>query len=152
MSDIQMDIALPNDNDGFVLLQCSLCGEFFKLRPSDVKADDVIQIWCPCCGLKSNSYVTDDIIELAEKMTKNITIDKVFEEMKKIERQIKGNGVSFKAGKRPQEELEAPIIAGIEALETQKYKCCKREAKIKPLVKMCGSYCPYCGVRYDEYK
>ena len=40
---------------------------------------------------------------------------------------------------------------GIEALEVEEYPCCKREAKIKPIYKMCGSYCPFCGVRYEEY-
>ena len=45
---------------------------------------------------------------------------------------------------------EIPLIAGIKALEIQKYKCCKKEAKINFLMKECGSYCPYCGVIYNE--
>ena len=152
MSDIQMEIALPTDNDGLVLFQCPLCGEFFKLRPNDVEADDVIEIWCPCCGLKSDTYVTDDIIELAEKMAKNIADSIIFKEMEKWERQFKGSGISFKAGKKPREEVEMPIMASIEALEIEKYKCCKREAKIKSIARVCGSYCPYCGVGYDGNK
>ena len=34
----------------------------------------------------------------------------------------------------------------IEALERKMYSCCKMEAKIKPILKMSGSYCQYCGV------
>ena len=42
-------ISIPADEDGFVLMQCPLCGEFFKLRAEDFEAEDVIEIWCPCC-------------------------------------------------------------------------------------------------------
>ncbi len=45
MGDVQMEISVPTDNDGFVLLRCSLCGEFFKMKPSEMEADDVIEIW-----------------------------------------------------------------------------------------------------------
>ena len=30
MGDIQMEISIPTDNDGFVLLQCEWCKEFFS--------------------------------------------------------------------------------------------------------------------------
>lgn len=152
MSDIHMEISIPTDNDGFVLLQCPFCGEFFKLRPNEMETEDVIEIWCPCCGLKSENHLTDDVIELALKMGKNVAMDMIFDELKKWERNFKGSGISFKADKKPSRESENPIVAGIEALEVEKYRCCKKEAKIKPLIKMCGSYCPYCGVRYDEFK
>lgn len=152
MSDIHMEISIPTDNDGFALLKCPFCGEFFKLRPNEMEAEDVIEIWCPCCGLKGENYLTDDVIELALKMGKNVAMDMIFDELKKWERNFKGSGISFKADKKPSREVENPIVAGIEALEIEKYRCCKKEAKIKPLIKMCGSYCPYCGVRYDEFK
>lgn len=86
------------------------------------------------------------------KMAENFFRNSIFEEMKKWERKVKGKGISFKAGKRPKEEEELPIVSVIDDLEIQKYNCCKKEAKIKPLIKMCGSYCPYCGVLYYEYK
>ena len=149
MGDVQMEISVPTDSDGFVLLRCSLCGEYFKMKLSEMEADDVIEIWCPCCGLKSENYLTDDIIELSLKMAKNVAMNMIFDEMKRWERQFSSNSISFKAGKQSEKEAETPIVAGVEALEIQKYKCCKREAKIKPLIKMCGSHCPYCGVKYD---
>lgn len=152
MSVINKEISIPNDNDGFALLRCPHCGEFFKLRPNEIQSEDVINIWCPSCGLISDNYLTMDVIELSMKMAKNIAFDIVFNEFKKMERNFKGSGFSFKAGKKPDIEIENPIVAGIEAMEIEKYKCCKREAKIKPLVKLCGSFCPYCGVRYDEFK
>lgn len=149
MTDINLEISIPTDNDGFVLLQCPLCGEFFKLAPIDIEAEDVLEIWCPCCGLKSETYLTADVVELALKMAENTALGLVYKEMKKLEGKFKGNGLSFKAGKKPTLKPENPIVAGIEMLDNNKYECCKREAKIKPIVKMIGSYCPFCGVNYD---
>ncbi len=152
MGDIQMEISIPTDNDGFVLLQCEWCKEFFKLVPNEMESDEVVEIWCPCCGLRGNEYFTEEVIELGMKMVKNFAMDTIFSEMKKWERKFNGKGISFKAGKKPHEEDELPIVSVIDNLEIQKYNCCKKEAKIKPLIKMCGSYCPYCGVAYYEYK
>lgn len=152
MSDVKIKISIPTDNDGFALLQCPLCGEFFKLTPSDIQADDVIEIWCPCCGLKSENYLTEDVIKLAMKMTENVAMDMIFKEMNKLERDFKGSGLTFKVGNKPKPKSENPIMSGIEALEMQKYDCCKRQAKIKPIVKFSGSYCPFCGVNCDGDK
>lgn len=67
MSTIIGEVSIPADDQGFVLMQCPLCGEFFKIKPGDYHAEDVIEIWCPSCGLKAENYFTDDVIELALK-------------------------------------------------------------------------------------
>lgn len=149
---IVKEIAIPADNDGFALLQCNLCGEFFKLKPSDVQSDEVLNIWCPVCGLISDGYFTQDVIDLALKMATNIANDLLFDSLKDMQKNFNGGFISMKISKKPDREIESPIVSGIEALEIQKYKCCKKQAKIKPLVKIFGSYCPYCGVKYDEFE
>ena len=151
MSETIGEIAIPADNEGFCLLQCPHCGEFFKLTPSDIEAEDVIEIWCPSCGLIGENYFTDDAIQLALKKTKNYAMDLIFNEMKKWEKEFGGGPVTFKVGKQPVHEEEKPLMYSVEALELVKYPCCKKEAKIKPIYKICGSYCPFCGVRYDEH-
>ena len=149
---IVKEIAIPADNDGFALLQCNLCGEFFKLKPSDVQSDEVLNIWCPVCGLISDGYFTQDVIDLALKMATNMANDLLFDSLKDMQKNFNGGLISMKISKKPAKEIESPIVSGIEALEIQKYKCCKKQAKIKPLVKIFGSYCPYCGVKYDEFE
>lgn len=145
MDNKTFEITIPADNDGFVLLQCPLCSEFFKLRASECQSDDVIEIHCPSCGLVSDSYFTDDVISLAKTISLNYALDKIYESFNSIK---SNKYVSFKAN-QPLHEEEYSIKSGIEALEIQKYLCCSREAKVKALYKMCGSYCPYCGVRFD---
>ncbi len=64
-----------------------------------------------------------------------------------MERQFRKGPVTFKAGKRPKHEPENPIRSGIEALEIVSFPCCKRTAKVKPILSMTGCYCPFCGVK-----
>lgn len=149
MSSTIGEISIPTDADGFVLFQCPLCGVYFKLYADDVSADDVIEVTCPSCGLKSENYLSADVINIAIAKAKNYALDLFYEEFKKLERSTKGGGISFSAGPKPKHESEGKVYDGIEALDIEKYICCKREAKIDPILKLCGSYCPYCGVRRD---
>lgn len=152
MSDeFHMTISIPTDDEGYVLLQCEHCGTFFKMTPSDIEDDGVLRIFCPSCGLTSETYVTEDVLELALKMARNIAGDMICDAFKDLERHNKRNSVvKFKAGKRPKHETEDPIRSGIEAMEIAAFPCCNRTAKIKPLLKMTGAYCPFCGVKNYE--
>lgn len=153
MSDeIQMTISIPTDDEGYILLKCEHCGIFFKLMSSDIQDDGVLNIYCPSCGLISDNYNTDDVEELASKMAGNLVNDMIFDMFKDLERHSKNSVVKFKTGKRPRHESEEPIHSGIEALEISMFPCCGRTAKIKPLLKMTGAYCPFCGVKNYEIK
>ncbi|CEN25716.1 hypothetical protein [Paraclostridium sordellii] len=148
-----IEIPIPTDKDGFVLLKCSLCGELFKLVPSELESEDVIHIWCPVCGLVIENCLTDDVVNLALKIGENELVDRIFDEMKAMERMFDGSSaISFKVENEQSRQIEVPIKTSIDSLEIQNYKCCKRKAKINPLVKTCGSYCPYCGGIYDGIK
>ncbi|CAM3098139.1 TFIIB-type zinc ribbon-containing protein [Lactococcus hircilactis] len=147
MTDTNFEIKIPTDNDGYILFKCPKCTNYFKVKPSDVEDDGILQIFCPACGLSSENYLTDDIIELALSKVGNYANNLIFQEMKKWEQEFSGSGLSFKAGKKPTEEYEVPIRSTIEAMNVRLYQCCARTAKIKPLLEMTSSYCPFCGVK-----
>lgn len=117
-------ISVPTDDYGYILLQCSYCGNFFKSTPDDIEDNRVLKLYCPSCGLNSDDYITEDVFELAAAMANNKVVDMVYNEFKKMERQFKGGPVIFKAGKRQKYESENPICSGIEALETTTFPCC----------------------------
>ena len=151
MSDtINIEIPIPTDNDGYVLLRCQRCGNFFKVIPSDYKDDGVLNLYCPCCGLTSETYVTEDVLDLSQSIVHNIATDIVYDEFKKMERMFRSGPIKFSAGERPKHEAENPIKSGIDALTVVDFECCKKTAKIKPLLKIMGSYCPFCGVKNME--
>ncbi len=153
MSDnLNMEISIPSDSDGFILLQCPLCSEYFKLTAQDINAEDVLGIWCPNCGMRSENYLSEEIIKLATVMCKNKVEDMLYREMKKLEQKTRGKFITFKTGRKPTPEYEAPVVPGIDALDIENYICCKKQAKISPSVKLVGGYCPFCGVNHDECK
>ena len=150
MSDKTFEISIPADNNGFCLLQCPTCGEFFKLKPSDYEDDGILEIHCPSCGLTDNAYLTDDVIRLGIAKAKNYENDIIHYFLMDMEKSLRGSSVSLKAGKKPRPEPELPIRSGVEALVITGFPCCKKEAKIKPLLKITGCYCPFCGVKNFE--
>lgn len=149
--EFHITISIPTDDEGYILLRCEHCGTFFKATPSDIEDDGVLHIFCPSCGLISDSYVTEDVIELARRIVENKVNDMIYDAFKDLERHNKRNSVvKFNTGKRPKHETEDPIRSGIDALEIASFPCCSRTAKIKPLLKMTGAYCPFCGVKNYE--
>ena len=152
MEDTIIKISIPSDDEGFVLLQCPLCGIYFKLRPSDYEDDSVLYVYCPSCGLSSDNYMTNEVIELAHNIASNYAMDVLFEEFKELERKTANNRmISFKAGSKPRSLSEEPIKSSIEAMTILDFNCCNKQIKTKPLLKMTGCYCPFCGVKEYEF-
>lgn len=65
MKHAEMQITIPSDAEGFVLLQCPLCTDYFKLKPYDMEDEVFLKIYCPSCGQAGGSFFTDDILDLA---------------------------------------------------------------------------------------
>ncbi len=150
--DFSIEIAIPSDEDGFILLKCGYCGNFFKVPAQELNNDNNLNIYCPCCGLISESYITQDVVDLARAMITNYMNDAIYEAFKGLEKTTKKGVLQFKAGQRPKHESENPIRTGIEALEIATLDCCNKKAKVKPLLKMTGCYCPFCGVKEYDVK
>lgn len=150
MDNFKISISIPTDDEGYCLLKCPTCGTFFKATPNDIEDDGILELFCPSCGCSGGNYLTEDVIELGMKMLKNEAMDSVYEQLKKLERKTKNGFISFKAGQKPKREIIEPLRSGIEALEIARFPCCNRSAKIKPLLKMTGCYCPFCGVKNYE--
>lgn len=150
MEDFNIKITIPSDDEGYILLQCPICGTYFKITSSDIKDNSVFKLYCPSCGLTSDNYITQDVIDLGMKILKNKTNELIYNEMKKLEKRYSKGNLKITSGKKPTPESIEPIHSGIEALEIVSFDCCKRTAKIKPILKMTGCYCPFCGVKNYE--
>lgn len=148
MDDLSISILIPTDDDRFVLLRCHKCGEYFKLLSDDVQSEKVLNIHCPQCGLISENYITDDVIELAQAKTINHLFDGFYSEMKKCKRKNCNSFIKMKASK-PEKEEEISIRLTIDSMEVVVFECCDCQAKIRHLLNYCGCYCPYCGGQKD---
>lgn len=141
-------IPIPADAEGYVLLQCPLCRHFFKLVTNDIEKAEVV--FCPSCGMKSDNYVTKEIIELAQAKVINYAEEELYSAFKQLERKTRGGMISIKAGKKPKPKPENPIRNKAEAMEIARFDCCGKTCKTKPLLIMTGCYCPFCGVKEYE--
>ncbi|VEP16116.1 conserved hypothetical protein [Hyella patelloides LEGE 07179] len=149
MSEVTFKIDVPTDDDGFLTLQCPFCSERFKLTVQDFEREDIIDLFCPYCGLKDepSSFITDEIIEQAHILALNYAKSQINKSIKGLEQSSRGNkNISFKAGK-PLEMEGDKVLFEKEQLELITLKCCELETKAKSIVKEIGVYCPCCGVK-----
>jgi len=144
--DFSFTVEIPCDEEGFVLLQCPQCGELFEVRPSDYVSDDVAEVCCPACGIASDSYVTDDVLELAKVIAKNQAYSMLHEEIEELERKTKGKAISFKAERPPKPDEEPVLQPSIDALTITTCRHCGKQAKVSRLLSMSMFVCPLCGV------
>ena len=148
MEDISFKIDIPADDEGYVLFRCPKCGEFFKIMPSDYYAEEVREISCPLCGLVSENYLTNDVIELGLVMAENYAMNMIYDAFNKVSKKSNNAGVKFTVNKPRLKEVN-PIRATIDAMDIYEFTCCKRTAKLRYCLSYCGSYCPFCGGRDD---
>lgn len=146
MDDLTLTVEIPPDSDGFIPMECPLCEERFGLRIEDIEDDEVLEVRCPHCGIASESYVTSEIIELAQTKLTNMALGLIHEEMKKLERKTKGKTIEVKAGKKPREEPEPPLVAEVNTLQAVCCESCGRTVKVSPLLALSVFTCPCCGV------
>ena len=93
---VNFEITIPSDNDGYILLQCEHCGEFFKCIAMDIEDDSILNIYCPSCGLISENYLTEDVVELAMTKSENYATNMIYNAFKNLEFKNKQNNMQIK--------------------------------------------------------
>jgi Zn finger protein HypA/HybF involved in hydrogenase expression len=148
MEDIHTTIEIPSDADGFVLLQCPLCSEFFKITPEDFESDELLKLCCPNCGIQSDDFLTDEVLEVAQRVVENMARDLLEKKTKEIFSGMEKSGFKVSSsGSSPRNSVD-PIKPSIENLEITDFSCCKKQAKIRPILRLSSHYCPFCGGNY----
>lgn len=141
-------ISIPTDEDGFATMQCPYCGEFFKVKAEDYSAEDVIDLWCPSCGLTADSFVPDEVIELAQSMVINKFQEELCSKLSRIGlSSLTNNTLSFSVSCSIEKERERNLIPAVDAYELVFCKRCCRTTKVKPIVDYTGAFCSFCGER-----
>ena len=147
---MDFEISIPTDDEGYILLQCPLCNELFKIKAEDYQDENIFEIHCPSCGLVSDNYLTDDIKDLALVKAKNYVNDQLYNSIKKMEKNFNKGIIEFKVGKKPKSEFEKEIDATVGDFIILLSSCCHKRIKISKSLQLSGYYCPFCGVRIDE--
>ena len=130
-------IEITPDSEGYILMQCKFCGNYFKLKTEDVYDNGFLNIYCPSCGQHSDDYFTEQVIELTNKKITS-EVEKILSNKQHL------NSYNF----QPCRQMR--VYSKIDALKKVDFRCCKKSAKIKMLLKFTGCYCPFCGVKEYE--
>lgn len=98
----------------------------------------------------SESYLTEDVIELGERLIQNYATDMLNDFAKDIGKMFKNNSfIKVKTSSNLKKEAIDPIAMKIQNLEKRTFACCHKGAKISPSLKFEGCYCPFCGEGTD---
>lgn len=126
MDDFALTIEIPPDSDGFIPMGMPSLRRAVWATAEDIEDDEVLEIRCPHCGITSESYVTPEIIELAEKKLANLALGLIHDEMKKLERTTKGKAIEVKVGRKLYEEAEPILAAEVNSLQEAQCDNCGR--------------------------
>lgn len=144
----EMTISIPLDEEGYMLLQCPRCGEFFKVRSEDYEAEDVEDLWCPMCGIKSDSFLPDEVIELAKAKVLNQVLGDFSRELAKIGRTTSRQSfIQMTVSSQFDQEREGDVLPSVDAFQVATCGFCERNEKLKPLPMYVGAFCAFCGER-----
>lgn len=146
----EIEISIPADEDGYVLLECPSCGEMFMLTCNQIEDEALLEIWCPGCGLAHDSYWSGSVINNVNKLAKNYTVDLVNDFVNDLEKVFKGNKmIKFQKGSKLKKEGIDPLVPEIGDFIEREHLCCKQTAKIETIRNFSGGYCPFCGGNVD---
>ncbi len=140
-----INVDIPADEDGYVLLQCDHCGEKFMLKVEDLEDESQIDIWCPNCGLITKNFFDDETELFIDKMAENLVIDIINESFENLEKSNKNSkNIKITGNKIPKNNV-LPIGRSVGDFIETNYQCCHKTAKLKSIKKFEGGYCPFCG-------
>lgn len=146
--DEELTMSIPLDEDGCLLLQCPRCGECFKVFAEDYQADDVWELWCPMCGLKSDCFLPEDALDLANAKALNHVMENLGKTLSGIGRTMSPQSpIQLTVTSRFEKARERELLPAVDAYETATCCFCGRSEKIKPLLKYAGAFCAFCGER-----
>jgi uncharacterized Zn-finger protein len=147
MSDIMtFSISIPSDDDGFVSRECPHCSNRFKMMTTDIESEELLDLFCPYCGLPSSVNEThpSEVLEQAHIIAENYAASMIQDA---LEHSFKGSKhLKFKRGK-PLPMQDDKILFEKEEMAAIDLNCCTKVVKVNDLSAATGIYCPFCGVK-----
>jgi hypothetical protein len=146
--DEEITMSIPLDEDGCLLLQCPRCGELFKVLGEDYEAEDVWELWCPMCGIKSDCFLPEDALELAKAKVLNHVMETFGKELANIGKGLpRQSPIRLTVTSHFEKARERELFPAVDAYVSTTCGFCGRSERIKPLLKYIGAFCTFCGER-----
>jgi hypothetical protein len=153
VSDGEIEVSLPLDDDGFMSRECPYCKMRFKINKEDFEGDTLsTEIYCPYCGQSADKdeFWTSEQIKFFEEMAiyklVNPEIDDLFNGLKRMTKNSGPIKIEFRDKRQ---ESRVPIAPEeIANMKFHKKNCCDITIKIDEEWNK-KIYCISCGKK-DE--
>ncbi|HBI6910132.1 hypothetical protein WHY21_14590 [Clostridium perfringens] len=150
MSDLNFEIKIDGDSEGYVTFECPFCESEFKLNASEFQNDDNIftELFCPYCGLTDgiNKFYSKEVIEQAKAIAYNSMMEQINQMFSDFKRSVRGSKhikVNFK-------ELKKVNLKELKDKDTVEeiFSCpmCENHVRVLYCAGISKIFCPYCGV------
>jgi hypothetical protein len=153
MSDANIEISLPLDNDGCLSRECPYCKMRFKIHKDDMDGEKLpAEIFCPYCGQSDSKdeFWTSEQIKYFHDIAVFKVVAPQLDEFKNSIRSL--NTISSAFGLKVNvdgEEISMPMAPEeIEDMTLRKRICCDIAIKIDNTWTK-EFYCPICGKKDD---
>jgi transcription elongation factor Elf1 len=150
MSDINFDIRIEGDSEGYVTFECPFCESEFKLNASEFQDEDnvITELFCPYCGLTDgiNTFYSKEVIEQAETIAYNYMVEQVNKMINNFRKSLRGNKyikVDFKKLKK----VNLKELKDKDTVE-EIFSCpmCENHVRVLYCAGASKVFCAYCGV------
>ncbi|WP_033666512.1 hypothetical protein [Bacillus cereus] len=143
---MNFDISIPTDTQGFYSLECPYCHERFKAQAGDIDSEEILELYCPNCGLVAGNseFIPSEVVNHAMTLAMNYAKNEMFNSLNKTSKKLKKTGISMSV-KKPKEEVPQ-LLTEDENLEQVELNCCDKIIKVYVDQKVTNIYCPFCGV------
>lgn len=150
MTNLNFEIKMETDDDGYATFECPFCESTFglsALEVNDEKNSIYNEMYCPYCGLSDeiNHFYPKEVIEQVKNMAINYMNDEI---NKMFSKMIKStNNKYIKMTYKPLKNRKIENIKTQEGTENT-FEChnCKNHIKVEYCVGKAKVFCTYCGL------
>lgn len=150
MSDVQFEIKIQGDSEGYVTFECPFCGSEFKLKADEFQSEDnsFTELYCPYCGLvnETNTFYSKEIMEQARILAENYMANKINEMFGKFEKSVRNNKF-IKVEYKKLKKVNTKELKDKDTVEeVMECPICKNHEKVLYCSGVSKVFCSYCGV------
>lgn len=149
MNDINFEIKIEGDSEGYITFECPFCESEFKLQAGEIQDEENVytELYCPYCGLvdKVNSFFTKEVVEKIQTIAQNYLIEELNKYFNKTKKSLNSKYVKLEY-----KELKKVNIKELKVNDSveEVFDCpmCNNHVRVLYCSGVSKVFCSYCGV------
>lgn len=149
MTEINFEIKVEGDSDGYISFECPHCDSDFKLNADEFQTDNPVysEMYCPYCGLNDepSKFYTDEVMEQMQTIATNYMYEEINKAFGKMSKNLNKNNF-IKMTHKPLKKLNVKDLKTEDGVE-EIFECknCGNHVKVLYCAGASKVFCSYCG-------